>query len=226
MAEITYKIKEKIGIISSNKGWNKELNLISWNGKEAKFDLRSWTDDYTKMSKGVTLTKDELISLRELLNSINLVEALSDDLNDDDIGDDLFENLLDDDNNNDIENKEIGKRSGKGSVTEHQYKLESIIKEELLNYKSISYVSSISAKYIAIKNNDKVILTIYLRTNEIRIYITKEDKLIGLYEKLLEEGKAYQHATADSNNTKGKFSFYVEKKDEVEVIKRYIDILV
>ena len=48
----------------------KELNIISWNGKEAKYDLREWSPDHEKMGKGVTLTNDELKSLRDLLNSI------------------------------------------------------------------------------------------------------------------------------------------------------------
>lgn len=41
MADIKYEIEKEIGIISeSAKGWTKELNLISWNGKKAKYDLR------------------------------------------------------------------------------------------------------------------------------------------------------------------------------------------
>jgi hypothetical protein len=73
MADIKYEIKEEIGVISeSPKGWTKELNLISWNGKEAKYDLRDWSPEHEKMGKGVTLSKDELIKLKELLNSIEL----------------------------------------------------------------------------------------------------------------------------------------------------------
>ncbi|MFR2886618.1 MAG: YdbC family protein [Clostridium butyricum] len=73
MADIKYEIKEEVGIISeSNKGWTKELNLISWNGKEAKYDLRDWSPEHEKMGKGVTLSKDELIKLRDVLNSIKL----------------------------------------------------------------------------------------------------------------------------------------------------------
>ena len=73
MADIKYEIKEEIGVIAeSSKGWTKELNLISWNGKEAKYDLRDWSPEREKMGKGVTLSKEELIKLRELLNSIEL----------------------------------------------------------------------------------------------------------------------------------------------------------
>lgn len=73
MVDIKYEIKEEIGVMSeSAKGWTKELNLISWNGKEAKYDLRDWSPAHEKMGKGVTLSKDELIKLKELLNSIEL----------------------------------------------------------------------------------------------------------------------------------------------------------
>ena len=73
MADIKYEIKETVGVIAeSAKGWKKELNLISWNGKEAKYDLREWEPEHEKMGKGVTLTRDELKSLKELLNSMEI----------------------------------------------------------------------------------------------------------------------------------------------------------
>lgn len=73
MADIKYEIKETVGVIAeSAKGWKKELNLISWNGKEAKYDLREWSPEHEKMGKGVTLSNDELKALKELLNSIEI----------------------------------------------------------------------------------------------------------------------------------------------------------
>ncbi|WFD09730.1 YdbC family protein [Tepidibacter hydrothermalis] len=73
MANIKYEIKETVGTISeNNKGWSKELNLISWNNREAKYDLRDWSSEHEKMGKGVTLTKDELIKLKEILNSMDI----------------------------------------------------------------------------------------------------------------------------------------------------------
>lgn len=73
MAEIKYEIEEEIGILSeSSKGWSKELNLLSWNGREAKFDLREWAPDHEKMGKGMTLSKEEMKKLKELLNNIDL----------------------------------------------------------------------------------------------------------------------------------------------------------
>lgn len=73
MADIKFEIEKDLGIISeSSKGWSKELNLISWNGKEAKYDLRDWAPEHEKMGKGVTLSVDELKKLRDLLNEMNL----------------------------------------------------------------------------------------------------------------------------------------------------------
>lgn len=73
MAEIKYDIKETIGVLSESlKGWSKELNLISWNGKEVKYDLRDWGPEHEKMGKGITLTLDEVKALKVILNEMNL----------------------------------------------------------------------------------------------------------------------------------------------------------
>lgn len=71
MADIKYDIVEEIGVLSENaRGWRKELNRISWNGGEAKYDIRDWAPDHEKMGKGTTLTKDELTKLKELISSL------------------------------------------------------------------------------------------------------------------------------------------------------------
>ena len=73
MAGIKYEIKETIDIIlETSKGWSKELNLISWNDREPKYDLRDWAPDHEKMGKGITLSKEELIRLKEVLNNMDL----------------------------------------------------------------------------------------------------------------------------------------------------------
>lgn len=73
MADIKYEIKETLGELSEpGKIWRKELNLISWNDKEAKYDIRDWSPEHEKMGKGITLSKEELINLKALLNEINL----------------------------------------------------------------------------------------------------------------------------------------------------------
>lgn len=73
MADIKYEIKENIATLSeSSKGWSKELNLISWNGREAKYDLRDWGPEHEKMGKGITLSTEELKKLRDVLNDMDL----------------------------------------------------------------------------------------------------------------------------------------------------------
>lgn len=73
MADIKFEIKETLGVLSeSAKGWKKELNLVSWNDKEAKYDIREWDPEHKKMGKGLTLTKEELIKLEGLLKEMNL----------------------------------------------------------------------------------------------------------------------------------------------------------
>ena len=63
-----YTIVDELGVLStSSKGWNKELNLISWNGREPKYDIRDWSPDHEKMGKGVTLSEEEVKALKELL---------------------------------------------------------------------------------------------------------------------------------------------------------------
>lgn len=73
MAEIKYDIEKEVGIISESvKGWRKELNLISWNGKEAKYDLRDWSQEHGKMGKGITLSLEELKALKVILNGLDI----------------------------------------------------------------------------------------------------------------------------------------------------------
>ena len=76
MADIKYEIVKQIGVLSkAGSGWAKELNLISWNDREPKYDLRDWSADHDKMGKGVTLSKEELMALKELLNKIDINET-------------------------------------------------------------------------------------------------------------------------------------------------------
>ena len=68
MAEIKYEITKHIGVLSeSARGWTKELNLVSWNDREPKYDIRDWSPEHDKMGKGVTLTEDEINKLCELV---------------------------------------------------------------------------------------------------------------------------------------------------------------
>ena len=80
MAE--FEITERIGVLSENaKGWTKELNKVSWNEREPKYDLREWNPDHSRMGKGITLTDEEVETLKAILNG----EEIEDDINEADI---------------------------------------------------------------------------------------------------------------------------------------------
>ncbi len=73
MAEFKYEIVEEIKVISeSSRGWSKELNIISWNERDPKYDLREWSPEHEKMGKGITLSAEELKTLRDALNKLEL----------------------------------------------------------------------------------------------------------------------------------------------------------
>ena len=72
VADINFEIKHHIGVLSeSAKGWRKELNLISWNGREPKYDIRDWSPEHEKMGKGTTLSNEEIENLYALLKKMN-----------------------------------------------------------------------------------------------------------------------------------------------------------
>lgn len=76
------RITERIGVLSENaKGWTKELNKVSWNEREPKYDLREWNPDHSRMGKGITLTDEEVETLNAILNG----EEIEDDINEADI---------------------------------------------------------------------------------------------------------------------------------------------
>lgn len=71
--KITVTIEDELGDLSvAANGWKKQLTYTSWNGRDPKFDLRSWSVDHKSMTKGLTLTKEEMIKLKEILNGIDL----------------------------------------------------------------------------------------------------------------------------------------------------------
>ena len=80
MAELKFEITERIGVLSENaKGWTKELNKVSWNERPAKYDLREWNPDHTRMGKGITLTDEDITNLKAILNG----EEIEDDIDED-----------------------------------------------------------------------------------------------------------------------------------------------
>jgi len=70
---LKYEVKQEIGVLSeSARGWTKELNYVSWNGRDARLDLREWAPGRDRMGKGITLSTDEAIKLRDILIDMNL----------------------------------------------------------------------------------------------------------------------------------------------------------
>ena len=73
MVEFKYEVVERIAVLSeSSKGWTKELNLISWNDREPKYDIREWSPDGSKMGKGITLSDEEVAGLKKALGTRDL----------------------------------------------------------------------------------------------------------------------------------------------------------
>ncbi len=71
--EVTFEIVERIGVVSvSPKGWKKELNIVRWNDKPPKYDLREWDEEHEKMGKGITFTEEEMKILKELVSGLEL----------------------------------------------------------------------------------------------------------------------------------------------------------
>jgi hypothetical protein len=67
MQEIKYKIVSHLFSLKNAGTFQKELNIISWNDRDPVYDLRGWNDDHTKMTKGITLNKDEFKELKTKL---------------------------------------------------------------------------------------------------------------------------------------------------------------
>lgn len=75
MADFKFDIKKNLGTISeSSKGWMREVNVMTWNNKKPKVDIREWDEEHGKMGKGITLSKDELKKLKDILNQIDIDE--------------------------------------------------------------------------------------------------------------------------------------------------------
>ena len=73
MAEFTYEVTERIAVLSTNaRGWERQLNMVSWNGNPPKYDIRDWSPDGSRKAKGISLTEEELKTLKDLLDDMEL----------------------------------------------------------------------------------------------------------------------------------------------------------
>ena len=65
---VTYDIVKHIGIVNETpRGYTKEVNLVSWNGAEPKIDIRDWSPDHKRMSKGIALRKEDAQKAAEMI---------------------------------------------------------------------------------------------------------------------------------------------------------------
>ena len=67
-----YKIIKNLAFFPDGGEWTKELNIISWNGRLPKYDIRKWSPDHTKMSKGITLSQEEMRILAGIMAGLDL----------------------------------------------------------------------------------------------------------------------------------------------------------
>ncbi len=71
MADFKYEITKELGVFGEAGSYNLELNMVSWNDRPPKYDIRSWSPDHSRMGKGISLTEEEMEKLVELWNSRN-----------------------------------------------------------------------------------------------------------------------------------------------------------
>lgn len=71
MSDVKCDILETLAVFPADGKWHKELNLIKWGTHDPKYDLRPWNEDRSQMGKGITLMKEELEYLKEVLIKSN-----------------------------------------------------------------------------------------------------------------------------------------------------------
>lgn len=70
---IQFKIEKHIGTLANYQtGWTKELNVVSWNGGAPKYDIRDWSDDHERMTRGITLHPQEMQKMVDLMRDRNI----------------------------------------------------------------------------------------------------------------------------------------------------------
>ncbi len=70
-SNVTFEIKRHCGVIeeNANSGWRREVNIVSWNGGTPKFDIREWSPDHTRMTKGITLSYENAAKVADILRT-------------------------------------------------------------------------------------------------------------------------------------------------------------
>lgn len=63
-----FEITQHIAVLGEGRnGGTKELNLVSWNDRQPKYDIRDWDENHEKMGKGITMSKEEFSALVDSL---------------------------------------------------------------------------------------------------------------------------------------------------------------
>jgi len=71
MSDFTYEITRNLGILSeSTKGWRTEVNLVRWNERRPKLDIRDWGPEHSKIGKGISLNTEETAKLKDILDEL------------------------------------------------------------------------------------------------------------------------------------------------------------
>lgn len=69
---LQYRITQHVGVLSyGNSSWSTQVNFVDW-GRGIVLDIRPWDYAQAKMGKGTTLTREEAIRMRDMLNGLNL----------------------------------------------------------------------------------------------------------------------------------------------------------
>lgn len=72
MSDLNFQIVKHIGVIGEGKeGWKKEVNVVSWNERKPKLDIREWDENHEKMKKGITLNEVEMENLKSILSDLD-----------------------------------------------------------------------------------------------------------------------------------------------------------
>ncbi|HHV95312.1 MAG TPA: hypothetical protein GXX37_02365 [Clostridiaceae bacterium] len=75
MADIKFEIHRELGVLNVNsRGWKKEVNIVSWNGRKPKIDIREWDENHERMGKGITLSREEALELKNILDEFDFDE--------------------------------------------------------------------------------------------------------------------------------------------------------
>lgn len=73
--EFTYEIIKQLGVVKTNKsGWQREVNIVSWNHAKPKLDIREWVPNHEKMGKGISLSAEEVAIIKEILDEYDPYE--------------------------------------------------------------------------------------------------------------------------------------------------------